>query len=475
MRRWSCSSQPGPDSGSVPRARRASAWSALARALTRTAAVRRMARHADGRCVARAERRRPGPRRLGPAGLAVAALLIGFPAGAAWFAQSSGTSADLHDVTVNHGNHDIAWACGAGGVIVGTTNGGATWTPLPSGTDRDLYGIAFLELEGGPVVAVGAEGTILITFDEGVSWQPRPSGTVETLREISDFGELIVGDRGTILHSPDFGLTWVPQASPDTARLNGIAGGFGRMAVGDDGTILTANGSSGPWVRKESGVTVDLHAVPMFAARDFCVGDGGTILRSDDFGTTWIPASSGTTQNLRGVEYSVNNDSRIYVVGDGGTILRSTDGGDSWFQQGTGTFADLHSTFFYLNDLVGYAVGAGGTILKTTDGGGGTAGAELEPGGPPRPGSGPGLSLELVYPNPPAGLTTVRFRTSRPGLVEGRLYDAAGRAGAVLFRRELGPGEHEVPFAWPELPAGVRWLRLEEGAASAATRIVTGP
>lgn len=57
-------------------------------------------------------------------------------------------TADIYGVEFLEGTYDYfgrgyAWACGAGGLILYSTDGGATWTKQESGVTNDLYDIAF--------------------------------------------------------------------------------------------------------------------------------------------------------------------------------------------------------------------------------------------------------------------------------------------------------------------------------------------
>ena len=61
-----------------------------------------------------------------------------------------------------------AWAVGARGTILITTDGGATWQHQLSGVQVELYAIHFMDRQHG--WAVGALNTILKTIDGGQTW-----------------------------------------------------------------------------------------------------------------------------------------------------------------------------------------------------------------------------------------------------------------------------------------------------------------
>ena len=388
---------------------------------------------------------------------------------AGWDLQPSPTLAHLNDVTASHGNINVAWACGAGGTILFTSNGGATWVPQESGTTHDLFGIAFHEIGGGPVVAVGAGGTILRTTDQGVTWAPLASGTTETLRSVSDFGMLIAGDHGTILKGNTLGTIWTPMTSGTTSDLFSVAGSFSTYAVGESGTILVYQLSV--WSPRNSGTTADLFGTPLFGNANYLVGDGGLVLHSSNGGITWSPQAVGTAAALRDIQISTNNTTRLYAVGDSGVIVKTTNGGATWGLQQSGTAQNLRGVFFYLNDQQGWAVGENGTILRTNDGGGpavvGVSPAE----------SGLAPELRIVsYPNPFQSRTTLTFHLDRAGEVALELFDPAGRRIGGWQDELASAGPQQITLDLdPRLPATVVFARLETPSGTAVSRLLHVP
>jgi photosystem II stability/assembly factor-like uncharacterized protein len=387
-----------------------------------------------------------------------------------WDLQSSPVSADLYDVTANHGNIDMAWACGAEGTILFTSNGGATWARQESGTTNDLYGIVFYEITGGPVVAVGAGGTILRTTNQGATWTPLASGTTETLRCASDFGMLIVGDHGTILQGNNLGTIWTPVNSGTTANLFAVSGSFSTYAVGEGGTILAYHLSLG-WFPRKSGTTADLFGTPMFGAADYIAGDGGLILRSSNGGASWTPQAVGTPAALRAIEFSLNSSTHLYAVGDMGVIVKTTDHGTTWGFQQSGTAENLHGVFFYLNDDKGWAVGENGTILRTNDGGGPTV-----LGVSPESAASASELRIASYPNPFHTRATLVFQLDRPGRIVLDLFDPAGRRIGGWRDEAASGGEQRIMLdVDPQLPATVIFARLTTPAGTGVSRLLHIP
>lgn len=75
-------------------------------------------------------------------------------------------------------------------------------------------------------------------------------------------------------------------------------------------------------------------------------------------------------------------------------------------------------------------------------------------------------------PNPVSASTTLRFRLDRRAFVELTVYDATGRKLAMPLSRELGAGEHSVPFDASHLANGRYFYRLTSGGATQTGEMV---
>jgi len=386
-------------------------------------------------------------------------LLIGFvlpsSAFAGWILQDSGTSANLYGVNAHHGTIDTAWACGAEGTILYTSDGGATWTSQDSGTQVTLYSIVFVE-QTGAVIAVGEAGTLLKSMDSGLTWNAMPTGTDATLYDVAEFRYLAVGEEGTILRSTDFGATWNSVPSPTALALYSVTGGFAEHAVGEAGTILRGLNQGTSWIPLSSGTSLDLFGLPLFGSLNLTVGDDGLILRSTNSGANWFADVSHTAMALRATEFS--NPMTAYCVGDGGTIRKTTNGGAAWVAQSNPTVENLNDVFFYLDDSRGWAVGDQGTILRTNDGGGTPTAARVTDA------IVLGAHIEDAGPNPVRERAEVFFRIVAPCFARLRVLDVRGAEMAVLAKAPFGPGRQSAIWDASVLPSGVYFLRLEAGS-----------
>jgi photosystem II stability/assembly factor-like uncharacterized protein len=131
-----------------------------------------------------------------------------------YFEGNEGGSNDVFFFDQNTGL--VSWSVFDGrGAIARTTDGGINWATLFF--DQSIEGVAF------PLVtsafAVGAAGRILHSTDTGVTWADRTSGTSANLHDVSFASDALrgvaVGDGGVILRTTNGGEP-SPTATPST-------------------------------------------------------------------------------------------------------------------------------------------------------------------------------------------------------------------------------------------------------------------
>ncbi len=110
---------------------------------------------------------------------------------------------------IDFSSASVGWAVGMDGVVLKTTDGGASWVHQSSGTTADLHDVRAL----GPaeVLVVGEGGLLLTTSDGGASWQIADSGTSADLWAIAladPATPLVSGDWGTLLEPGDPALVF---------------------------------------------------------------------------------------------------------------------------------------------------------------------------------------------------------------------------------------------------------------------------
>lgn len=245
-----------------------------------------------------------------------------------WLVQRSGTSARLRGLAVVDAQG--AWATGAAGTVLRTTDGGQNWRSLaiPGSDGLDFRDVHAFDDASACVLAIGAGelSRIYRTNDGGQSWQLAhqnrdPRIFLDAIAFWDAEHGLCLGDpvdgRFTMLATDDGGRTWTaipPDGMPPALE--------GEGAFAASGTCLTVGGNGLAWF-----------------------GTGGAkasrILRSTDRGRTWsaveTPIRAGNPSS--GI-FSVAFADATHGVAVGGDYLKpdetgpalalTADGGQSW-------------------------------------------------------------------------------------------------------------------------------------------------
>lgn len=388
--------------------------------------------------------------------IALAILLLSALSSGNWSEQTSGVTAALYDVDCVGPNR--AWAVGAGGTIVRTTDRGQNWTGQPSGTTEDLYGVSFVDESNGWVAGEGP--VILRTTDGGESWTSQPPGTSNDLLGIA-FADLnrgwATGVSGTIIGTTDGGASWASEISGIWGWYRGVAAASpsAAWAIGADwfNHVAPVYRYDGTRWSLQHEITRHRDGQDISEADGgylWAVADSGTIAHSPDGGANWTTQNSGTTVMLSGVS-AVSAD-YCWVAGADGTILATSDGGTTWSAEASGVTTALYGVRM-ADTANGWAVGAGGMILHRA---GGQAVAE-------RP------AATRTSRHGTLVRDALRLQLAPGGRVAVRLYDAGGR---LVRTRESDPVRDELVLRLDGIPAGAYVVVVSAPSGSWSWRFV---
>ncbi|MBI2513889.1 MAG: immunoglobulin domain-containing protein [Opitutae bacterium] len=298
----------------------------------------------------------------------------------------------------------VAVAVGDAGAIVSSSDG-AAWTARSSGTTAQLVDVTFA---AGKFVAVGGGGSVLVSTD-GASWSLQATSNVisssnlQGLRYSGGFSTwIVVGNGGNIFTAPDATppFTWTKQTSGTTAQLRRVAHGGGlTVAVGGNGTIVSASNPTGTWTVRTSNTTAQFNDVVYGGGAFVAVGTGGTISRSTD-AANWTTTTLGTL-NLLSVTYL---NGHFVATGPSNNYYTSTDG-IAWTGRTTGAADQLNDTVLFNGQVVG--VGRFGTVLTADTPvvqGGGTINAD----------EGAPATIKFAISNSPFPVTYSWFKDAQP-------------------------------------------------------------
>lgn len=261
--------------------------------------------------------------------------------------------------------------------------------------------------------------------------------------------------------------TWFEDGLPGDTVHEFAADAAGNVWVVTNGGVGRFDGAS--WTRNPipgvPEITTEVAAAPN---GDIWIGtDRGCVRWNGTTATLFTTANSGLPAN------QINE---ILIASDGVVWIAAFQGLEFPYHGGLARFDGEWTTFTRENaplpheQITALGVDTSGRIWIGT-GAEGIAVLTVE-----TPASVPETPLSLlplrVSPQPLSARGSVAFTLSRPGVVQGSLYDNAGRRVWDLGAHAVGVGGHELPITVEEMPAGVYYLRLETPNGPARSRLV---
>ncbi len=240
--------------------------------------------------------------------------------------QTSGTTALL--IAVSAVSDSVAWASGAGGTWIRTTDGGATWITgrVPGADSLEFRDVHALDARTAWLLSIGngPASRIYRTTDGGANWtrqftNPDAEGFYDCLGFWDARRGIVIGDaigsEMAVLLTADGGEHWtrVPPTSLPSADA-----GEGSFAA--SGTCLATGPQGRAWI------------VMNTPARS-------RLIRTTDFGRTWaletLPITTHEGSGAQSVMFRDATHGMVigggYSVKAGDTLVAITeDGGDTW-------------------------------------------------------------------------------------------------------------------------------------------------
>jgi photosystem II stability/assembly factor-like uncharacterized protein len=316
-----------------------------------------------------------------------------------WSAQLGGVTASLRGISAV--NENVAWASGAKGTVLRTTDGGNTWTarPVPDAKSLDFRDVEAFDADTAILMSAGpgALSRIYKTADGGAHWKllfqnQQEKGFFDAIAFWDRQRGLILGDavegRMVVLRTSDGGASWqaidADKMPPAQEGEGAFAASGTSLIVRPDGRAWFATGGTGgsrvfrssdwgrSWEVAQTPVRHDGPACGIFSiafwdgSHGIVVGgnyskpseDNDNIAFSTDGGRTWAPAGKSHPAGYRSAVSLLADRKTAIATGAGGTDI-SRDGGRTWSKCGD---AGYHA----LSGL--WAVGDKGSIARTTAG-----------------------------------------------------------------------------------------------------------
>jgi len=333
--------------------------------------------------------------------VSIAALVVTTSAFQQWTMQTSGVTARLRGVS---GVSDrVAWASGANGTVVRTTDGGTTWRRLfiPGTEALDFRDIDAIDDRTAYVLSIGPgeASRIYKTTDGGEQWDAQfvnkdPAAFFDAMafwnaQSGIAFSDSVEG-RFVIITTTDGGRTWarvpaeaLPPALPNEGAF--AASGTNVAVFGDRHVWIGTGAASQARVLRsdDGGRTWKVTATPLPAGPSagifsiaFRDASHGIIVGGDykkegeaidnaavtsDGGATWTLVK-GLSGFRSAVAYTPRASSRLVAVGPSGSDS-STDDGHSWTAMAGDGFHTISTT---PRRATAWAAGEKGRIARLT-------------------------------------------------------------------------------------------------------------
>jgi photosystem II stability/assembly factor-like uncharacterized protein len=259
-----------------------------------------------------------------------------------WQPQQSGTTVSLRGISAV--NTSVAWASGAKGTFLKTSDGGKTWlaAAMPGAADLDFRDVEAMDERTVYLLSSGKgpASRIYKTTNAGERWSllytnPQAEGFLDCMAFWDATHGIVVGDpvngRFTILTTSD-GLTWLARKGPSAQK--------GEGAFAASGSCVFTRGTREVWF-----------------------GTGGTggsrVFHSTDGGDTWSVATTPIRHDSESAGiFSVAFSGALHGVIAGGDYMKpgegagnlaiTEDGGKTWSAPAAATPAGYRSAVAYL-------------------------------------------------------------------------------------------------------------------------------
>jgi photosystem II stability/assembly factor-like uncharacterized protein len=391
-----------------------------------------------------------------------------------WQVMNSGITTDLNAICFT--SDQTGYACGAGGIIIKTTNAGVNWSVLNSSVTYALNDICFADSPAG--FCAGSSG-VLKTTNAGANWFSVLNLSMNAITYTQN--TVYSGGASGVYVSTNMGQNWTQIST--AASVYCIF--FNNK---DTGQIMGYNGLQ--YKTTNAGIIWFMGGVwfpGTYTFNDCYFFNSGTgycccyyysgspnyttshmIFKCNQWASgssSWLNIWSNPNLYLHGITFAGLDTG--YIVGGGivssnyqSLILKTTNGGNNWSQNGYNFNQTLYDVVF-INSKSGYVCGRNGIILKTETGG--VTNVELISGEVPE-----SILLSQNYPNPFNNETIISFiipmstpnPLQRGTLVTLKVYDLTGREVETLVNGNYSMGNYKVTFNGDKLSSGIYFYKL---------------
>jgi len=401
-----------------------------------------------------------------------------------WSEQTSGVTTALRSVSATSSSN-VAWICGASGVVLKTTNTGATWINVSSGIPSTNTLICISAVDANLAVVVGYSSSttnMYRTSNGGANWSLvlTETGFYDAVRMVNATTGFMVGDpvanRWSLWKTTNGGVNWdstglyLPVVHPAEAGWNNaMSVVYPNIWIGTNDTVVIHSSNFGTsWSRYKTPGEVNGYSLCFdWTEAPFGLLAGSVaMLQTSNNGMNWSSVTMLGTGNVVGITFTTlpldNFVSPAWYVRTSTSIYYSVNG-SIWTTEYTAPAGNFNAISQAKPGMGVWAVRSNGGISFHTI----IADVKQTSGVVPEK-----YSLSQNYPNPFNPTTNIKFQIANSKFVTLKVYDNLGKEVRVLIERELKAGFYETNFDAENLPSGVYFYKLTSEGFSDVKKMV---
>ncbi|MEI7483432.1 MAG: T9SS type A sorting domain-containing protein [Ignavibacteriota bacterium] len=390
---------------------------------------------------------------------------------AQWAELNSGVTTTLYSISAV--SNDYAWACGANGVVIRTTDGGTTWTNASSPVLRPtmtFYNVLANSSTKAFVAGMNAAGDstfVFMTLTGGTNWAvvfSQAGGFVDGVWTSGGLDGFMfgnpVGGNWSLYQTNSAGGGWysitpaLPQAGAEAGYSNTFAVFGTRVWFGtNSGKIYYSTNSGSTFTAQNLGVASDTAMSMCFNGPGLGLASANSkLFTTTNAGINWAQISIPGTQTISGLAgYSLK-----WFAARGKDIYYSTNQGANWILQysapGTSTYSQIVSSRVSAGTSIAFfAIRYNGGISKllTTTG--------INKVGDEIPSK---FDLAQNFPNPFNPVTKIKYLVAKNSNVNITVFDVTGKEVSYLINEFHTAGTYEINFDGSKLTSGIYFYKM---------------
>jgi len=400
-----------------------------------------------------------------------------------WNEVNSGVTVSLR--SVSNVNSYIAWACGASGTVIKSTNGGYNWINFNgNGIPTNVLLINIFAVDAFTALTAGYLGTntyVYRTSNGGANWSQiftEANGFINALWIRPDSTGFMEGDpvggRWSLWKTTNAGLNWdstglfLPQAGSEAGWNNSLWADSNRIWFGTNNSRIYYTSNYGiNWSIQNTSPELNSYAISLKGPIiQYRLTGGASLLLTTNAGQNWQNVSTTGSGNFNGFVMAYTYMGAAWYTRSSNSVYRAYMPFTYWsldYTAPSGTYNYI-SVARQLNFGPGmlYAIRSNGGISRGTFI---VEGVRILSNEIPA-----SFKLSQNYPNPFNPVTKIKLEIPhlknntagevRGSLIQIKIYNSLGQEVETVLDQITQPGIYEAEWNGSDYPSGVYYYRV---------------